>query len=148
VIAAALTFATAFALQVGVIYSRLATDIMPVSAAAYLTVGHVIHKLVLDHLSEVIDPPVLILGPDIADVAIADHIVPTEHRNPADPGSIERTYALVQHADRIILAFNNAKERTEWAQFVRLIGIDAEIIEPELQGIAVLGMHHWQGAPT
>ena len=150
-IAAGLTFAAAFALQVGVIYSRLATGIMLVSAAAYLTVGHVIYKLVLDRLSEFIDPRVLILGPDIADADIADHvdhIVPTEHPNPADPGSLERTYALVQHADRIILAFNDAKERTEWARFVRLIGIDAEIIEPELQGIIVLGMHHWQGAPT
>ena len=98
-----------------------------------------------------IDPRILILGPDIArtDVADhADHIVPAERPNPADPGSLERTYALVQHADRIILAFNDAKDRTEWAQFVRLIGIDAEIIEPDLQGIAVLGMHHWQGTPT
>jgi exopolysaccharide biosynthesis polyprenyl glycosylphosphotransferase len=31
---------------------------------------------------------------------------------------------------------------------VRLIGIDAEIIEPDLQGITVLGMDHWAGAPT
>jgi lipopolysaccharide/colanic/teichoic acid biosynthesis glycosyltransferase len=150
-IAAGLTFAAAFALQVGVIYSRLATGIMLVSAAGYLAVGHVFYKLLLDRLSGFIDPLVLILGPDIAGTDIADradHIVPAERPNPADPGSLERTYALVQHADRIILAFNDAKERTEWAQFVRLIGIDAEIIEPDLQGITVLGMHHWEGAPT
>ena len=150
-IAAGLTFAAAFALQVGVIYSRLATGIMLMTAAAYLAVGHVFYKLLLDRLSGFIDPRNLILGPDIARADIidhADHIVPAERPNPADPGSLERTYALVRHADRIILAFNDAKERTEWAQFVRLIGIDAEIIEPDLQGIAVLGMQHWQGMPT
>ena len=150
-IAAGLTFAAAFALQVGAFYSRLATGIMLMTAAAYLAVGHVFYKLLLDRLSAFIDPRILILGPDIARSDIighADHIVPAERPNPADPGSLERTYALVQHADRIILAFNDAKDRTEWAQFVRLIGIDAEIIEPDLQGIAVLGMHHWQGMPT
>ena len=63
-IAAGLAFTAAFALQVGAIYSRLETGIMLVTAAAYLAVGHVLYKVLLDRLSGVIDPRVLILGPD------------------------------------------------------------------------------------
>ena len=150
-IAAGLTFAATFALQVGVIYSRLATGIMLVSAAAYLVVGHVFYKTIARSSIWFYGSADFDSGPDFARTDIAgraDHIVPAERPNPADPGSLERTYALVRHADRIILAFNDAKERAEWAQFVRLIGIDAEIIEPDLQRITVLGMHHWQGTPT
>ena len=44
--------------------------------------------------------------------------------------------------------FDNADERIAWAQFVRLIGIDAELIEPDLQNITVLGVNHWEGTPT
>jgi len=150
-IAAGLTFTAAFALQVGAIYSRLGTGILLMTAAAYLAVGRVFYKLLLDRLSNLIDPRVLILGPDVDRAGIADdidHIIPSERPNPADPGSLERTYAVVQHADRIILAFDDATDRTEWAHFVRLIGIDAELIDPDLQDITVLGMHHWKGMPT
>jgi hypothetical protein len=150
-IAAALAFATAFALQVGAIYSRLETGLMLVTAAAYLVVGRVLYKVWLDRLSGLIDPRVLILGPDPAAIDVAgdvDHVVPSERPNPADPNSLERTYALIQHADRIILAFDDAAERAAWAQFVRLIGINAELFEPDLQNITVLGVNHWQGTPT
>ena len=150
-IAAGLVFAAAFALQVGAIYSRLGTGIMLVTAAAYLTVGRVLYKLCLDRLSGALDPRVLILGPafeptDI--IADIDRIIPSEHPDPSDPNSLERAYMLLQHADRVILAFDDAAERTAWAQFVRLIGIDAELIEPDLQNITVLGVQHWQGTPT
>jgi lipopolysaccharide/colanic/teichoic acid biosynthesis glycosyltransferase len=97
------------------------------------------------------EPRVLVLGRDVNRIATAadfDHIVPLERPNRADPYSLERTYALVRNADRIILAFDNADERIAWAQFVRLIGIDAELIEPDLQNIPVLGVSHWDGTPT
>jgi lipopolysaccharide/colanic/teichoic acid biosynthesis glycosyltransferase len=124
---------------------------MLVFAAAYLTVGRVLYKEMLDRISGAIDPHVLLLGPgfrttDIA--ANAERKIPLERPNPADPISLERTYAQIRHADRIILAFDNAAERQQWAQFVRLIGIDAELIEPNLQNITVLGLNHLQGTPT
>jgi len=150
-IAAGLAFTMAFALQVGAIYSRLETGVMLVTAAAYLTVGHVLYKLCLGRLSGAIDPRVLILGPAFGAIDIAanvDRSIPLERPNPADPGSLERTYAQIRHADRIILAFDDPTERAAWAQFVRLIGIDAELIEPDLQNITVLGVNHWQGTPT
>ena len=31
---------------------------------------------------------------------------------------------------------------------MRLIGINAELFEPDLQNITVLGVNHWQGTPT
>jgi exopolysaccharide biosynthesis polyprenyl glycosylphosphotransferase len=150
-IAAGLAFAMAFAFKVGAVYSRLVSGVMLVSAAAYLTVGHVLYKLCLDRLSGAIDPRVLILGPAFGAIDIAanvDRSIPLERPNPADPGSLERTYAQIRHADRIILAFDDPTERAAWAQFVRLIGIDAELIEPDLQNITVLGVNHWQGTPT
>jgi polysaccharide biosynthesis protein PslA len=150
-IAAGLVFAAAFALQVGAIYSRLGTGIMLVTAAAYLTIGRVLYKLWLDRLSGALDPRVLVLGPAFkpSDInAEFSHVIPSERPDPTDPDSLQRAYFLLQHADRVILAFDNAAERTAWAQFVRLIGIDAELIEPNLQNITVLGMHHWEGTPT
>ena len=150
-IAAGLAFAAAFALQVGVIYSRLGTGIMLVTAAAYLTIGRVLYKLWLDRLSGALDLRVLILGPAFEPTDInanVDRIIPPERPDPSDPNSLERAYILLQHADRVILAFDDAAERTAWAQFVRLIGIDAELVEPDLQNITVLGMQHWQGTPT
>jgi exopolysaccharide biosynthesis polyprenyl glycosylphosphotransferase len=150
-IAAGLAFTTAFALQVGAIYSRLETGIMLVTAAAYLAVGRVLYKEMLDRLSGAIDPHVLLLGPAFGATDIAanvDRSIPSERPNPDDPASLERIYAQVRHADRIILAFDDVAERTAWAQFVRLIGIDAELIEPDLQNITVLGVNHWEGTPT
>jgi len=150
-IAAGLAFTTAFALQVGATYSRLETGLMLVATAVYLPIGHLLYKAILDRLSGIIDPRVLILGPAFVTTEIAaniDRSIPLERPNPADPGSLERTYAQIRHADRIILAFDDAAERTAWAQFVRMIGIDAELIEPDLQNITVLGVNHWAGIPT
>ena len=150
-IAAGLGFTAAFALQVGAIYSRLQTGGMLMLAAAYLTVARVLYKEILDRLSSVIDPQVLILGPDFHATDIAANIdckIPSETPNPANPNSLERIYEQVRHADRIILAFDDVTERTAWAQFVRLIGIDAELIEPNLENISILGVNHWEGTPT
>ena len=150
-IAAGLAFAMAFAFKVGAVYSRLVTGVMLVTAAAYLTVGHLLYKACLDHLSGAIDPRVLLLGQAFGAIDIpanVDRSIPSERPNPSDPGSLERTYAQIRHADRIILAFDDPTERAAWAQFVRLIGIDAELIEPDLQNITVLGVNHFEGTPT
>jgi exopolysaccharide biosynthesis polyprenyl glycosylphosphotransferase len=150
-IAAGLAFTAAFALQVGAIYSRLETGLMLVLAAAYLTIGRVLYKMMLDQLAGTIDPHVLLLGPAFGTTQVAanvDHSIPSEHPNPHDPVLLERIYAQIKHADRIILAFDDAAERTAWAYFVRLIGVDAELIEPSLQNITVLGVNHWEGMPT
>jgi exopolysaccharide biosynthesis polyprenyl glycosylphosphotransferase len=150
-IAAGLTFAAAFGMQVGAVYSRLGTGVMLVTAAAYLAVGHVLYKLWLDRLSDLLDPRVLILGAAFEPTKISaniDRIIPSERPDAADPSSLERAFNLLQHADRVILAFDDAAERTAWTQFIRLIGVDAELIEPSLQNITVLGMQYWQGIPT
>src|SRR5260370_5098887 len=102
-IAAGLAFTMAFAFKVGAFYSRLEIGFMLGTAAAYLTVGHVLYKVCLDHLSGAIDPRVLILGPAFGAIDIAanvDRSIPLERPNPADPGSLERTYAQIRHACR------------------------------------------------
>jgi exopolysaccharide biosynthesis polyprenyl glycosylphosphotransferase len=150
-IAAGLAFTIAFALKVGAVYSRLETGVTFVTAAAYLTLGHVLYAACLERLSGAINPRVLILGPAFGAIDIApnvDRSVPVDRPNANDPISLERIYRQIRHADRIILAFDDPAERVAWAQFVRLIGIDAEIIEPDLQNITVLGMNHWEGRPT
>ena len=150
-IAAGIGFTTAYALQVGVNYSRVATGIMLILASIYITTGRLLYKVILEHLSSLIDPHVLILGPAFAAADLAgsvERIIPTERPNPSDPGSLEQTYALVRHADRIILAFDDPEDRMAWAQFVQLVGVDAELIKPDLQNITVLGVNHLAGAPT
>jgi len=124
---------------------------MLAAAAGYLALAHLLYRAMIDRLSGFIEPRVLILGPAFGKTDISanfNHVIPFERPNPADPRSLEKTYALVRKADRIILAFANADERTAWAQFVRLIGVDAELIEPDLQSITVLGVNHWEGTPT
>jgi lipopolysaccharide/colanic/teichoic acid biosynthesis glycosyltransferase len=150
-IATGFAFAIAFALKVGATYSRLESGFTLVSAAAFLSIGHVLYAVCLERLSGAIDPCVLILGPAFSAIektAKVDRSVPTERPNPADPVLLERIYRRIRHADRIILAFDDVAEREAWAQFVRLIGIDAEIIEPDLRNITVLGVSHWQKTPT
>lgn len=151
VISAAFAFTAAFALQAGAIYSRLETGYMFVAMAVYLTLAHLIYKIFLDRLSHLIEPTILILGsaPGAASATrnVTRHI-PSEQPNPSDPASLERAYALLWQADRIILAFDDPAERVAWAQFARLVGVDAEFIEPNLRTITVLGLSHWEGAPT
>src|SRR4051794_18382274 len=62
-IAAGLAAVTAFALQVGAIYSRLEIGLLLVIASVYLIFGHLLYKTLLDGLSGLIDPRILILGP-------------------------------------------------------------------------------------
>jgi exopolysaccharide biosynthesis polyprenyl glycosylphosphotransferase len=150
-IATGFALTIAFALKVGATYSRLESGFTLISAAAFICVGRVLYAVCLERLSGAIDPRVLILGPAfgaIEKTAKVDRAVPVEQPNPADPVLLERIYQRIRYADRIILAFDDAAEREAWAQFVRLIGIDAEIIEPGLQNITVLGVSHWQGTPT
>lgn len=150
-IAAGLAAVTAFALQVGAIYSRLEIGLLLIIASVYLTFGHLLCKTLLDRLSGLMDPRILILGPatnGINPAANIERIIPQQRPNPADPDLLERTYAQLQHADRIIIAFTDAADRIAWAKFVRLIGVDAELFEPDLEDLTVLGVNHWQNTPT
>jgi exopolysaccharide biosynthesis polyprenyl glycosylphosphotransferase len=150
-ISAGFAIMTAFALQVGAFYSRIATGLMLVLAAAFLTCGRLVYKVILEHLPSAIDPHVLILGPGSGAMNTSANVesrIPSERPSLADPDSLERIYAQVKHADRIILAFDDVDDQVAWVQFVRLIGVDVELIKPELQDIAVLGLNHWEGTPT
>ena len=147
--AAGLAFTMAFAFQVGAVYSRLGTGIMLVCAALYLSLARFFYKAILDRLAKLIDPRVVVVGRALASpTANIEYVEPATSPNPADPHSLEQTYNQIRHADRVVLDFDNANERMAWANFVRLIGIDAEIIEPHLRNISVLGINHWNGAPT
>jgi len=150
-IAAGLAAAIAFALQVGAIYSRLEIGLLLLTASAYLILGHLVYKTILDRLSGLVDPHIVILGPGANGTNVdanVERIISLERPNPSDPASLERAYAQLRHADRIILAFADVAERIAWARFVRLIGVDAELFEPDLENIAVLGVNHWQNNPT
>jgi polysaccharide biosynthesis protein PslA len=150
IIAAGVAATIAFVLKIGAIYSRLEIGVLLVAASVYLTWAHLLYKAVLDRLSGVIDPRIVVVGP-AAFGALAgtfERIVPTEQPNPSDPDMLERAYAQLQHADRVILCFDDATERTAWARFVRLIGVEAELIEPDLESLTVLGVNHWQNIPT
>jgi len=150
-ISAGLASAIAFALQVGAIYSRLEIGLLFVIASGYLAIAHILYRVVLDHLSGAIEPRILILGPAANGVNPAkniERVIPTERPDPANPELLERMHAQLQYADRIILAFPDHADRIAWARFVRLIGVDAELFEPELQNITVLGLNFWQNTPT
>jgi lipopolysaccharide/colanic/teichoic acid biosynthesis glycosyltransferase len=48
----------------------------------------------------------------------------------------------------VLLAFADPRERAAWASFMRLTGINTELLEPELGPLTPFGIGHWGGAPT
>jgi exopolysaccharide biosynthesis polyprenyl glycosylphosphotransferase len=143
-------FAAAFAFQVGALFSRLESGIIIITAGVFLGLGRALLAVILSQKASTIDPVVVILGglKDRSRTGGANFIVPRVAPDPSDPAALEQIYLQVQNADRVLLAFADPKERRDWIEFVRLIGINAEVIEPELQQIVPIGLGSWDGVAT
>jgi polysaccharide biosynthesis protein PslA len=67
---------------------------------------------------------------------------------PNDPSFLERIYSIVRYADRVLLMFANLEEGKAWVQTMRLAGVNAELVTPQLKRMVALGIGNWRGSPT
>jgi lipopolysaccharide/colanic/teichoic acid biosynthesis glycosyltransferase len=64
-----------------------------------------------------------------------------------DPEMLDRLARLVQGSERMVVACS-ADARQAWARILAGANLDVEILTPELETIAPLGLRHHQGIPT
>jgi lipopolysaccharide/colanic/teichoic acid biosynthesis glycosyltransferase len=64
-----------------------------------------------------------------------------------DPAMLDRLARLLQGSERMVVACT-AEARQAWARILAGANLDVEILTPELQAIAPLGLRHHRGMPT
>src|SRR5262249_7222456 len=108
----------------------------------------------LAQLNSLIEPSVFILGDETAlrHARFADGVINVRRLDwePAadDPDFLDVVCRTFRHADRVLLTFSDQRERAAWASFMRLTGINTELLEPELGPLAPSGIGEWADAPT
>lgn len=65
-----------------------------------------------------------------------------------EPEALERVFQTFSGYDRIVLALSNRDDRVTWTQVMRLTGLDAEIIEPNIADLKPIALGQWGGQPT
>ena len=153
--AAALAFSAAFALHVSAHFSRLEVGYMLVFSGFFLACGRTIGAYWLGRWEQLIKGSTYVLGDETAAVygRSANRIIDIrrlKNWDPAsqDPAFLDLVYRTFRNADRVLLAFADPEEQSEWASFARLTGINAELLEPQLTNVVPLGLSHWAGTPT
>ena len=153
-IAVSLGLAAAFALQVSAHASRLETGVALLAAGLYLVLGRSLGAVLIRSLRTVIDPVAVFVGDSsIARFggAVGGYIdIHARGWSPRtdDPRLLTEIFEAVRHSDRILLVLSDAEERRQWAQMMRLTGVDAEIIDPALSDSSPIAIASWEGVPT
>jgi exopolysaccharide biosynthesis polyprenyl glycosylphosphotransferase len=152
--AVAFAFTAAFALHVSSRFSRLETGYMFVIGAILLSFGRVFGVRLLDQVRSAIEPSTFVLGDETARAhgRAADRVINIRRLDwkpsAEDPDFLDVVCRTFRHADRVLLAFADPQERIAWASFMRLTGINTELLEPQLAHVAPTGIGSWEGAPT
>ncbi len=147
-------FTAAFALHVGNRVSRLETGYMLAMGPLFLAFGRAFGALWLARVRYAIEPSTFVLGDETAPKhgRFADRVINIRRLNwtpsAEDPDFLDLVCRTFRNADRVLLVFANSQERIAWASFMRLTGINTEVLEPQLAHIVPFGIGHWAGAPT
>lgn len=147
-------FTAAFALDVSARVPRLESAILFLIAPFLLTIGRAIGSAWLTKLHYAAEPITFVLGDDTVDqhARRADRVFNVRRLNwsPSadDPEFLDLICRRLQHADRVLLVFSKADQRVAWASFMRLTGINTEVLEPQLAYLNPYGIERWRGAPT
>lgn len=155
-IAAGCTLATAFAFKTGHILSRLETGYLFALAAVLLVGERLIVRAILNANAErlgirtlVISDGSLALGeqdPRLTRMLDVNRLGWSPRGD--DPGMLERIMAGLGAADRIVLAFSRPEDRRDWSNIMKLSGVEAEILEPELAPLSPTAVRAFAGTPT
>jgi polysaccharide biosynthesis protein PslA len=152
--AAAFAFTAAFALQMSSRFSRLEVGYLLLLGAVLIAGGRLLGALWLGSWRHAIDECTFVLGDETArsHARLADRLIDVRRQNwtPAsqDPAFLDLVCRTFQHADRVLLIFEDPEERFAWASFMRLTGINAETLEPQLTKIVPSGIGRWAEMPT
>jgi len=152
--AAGCAFAFAFALQAGASFSRLETAFMIGVSILLLVGGRSFGSLWLGGVRKAIDDNTFLLGDETAvqHGTDADGVIDVRQTrwlpSSQDPDFLDLIARTFRHADRVVLSFSDPDERARWASFMRLSGINTELMEPRLENIIPTGVGSWAGAPT
>jgi polysaccharide biosynthesis protein PslA len=155
--AAVFALVPAFAFKVTSEFSRLETGYMLAAAALYLGAGRVFGARLLSGVRQWLEPHIIVLtsglgSPQARGDRPAGTVINVRRRNwtptHTDSAFLEQVFEAVQHADRIVLDFSSADERHAWSEVMRLMGVHAELVEPELARVAPVGLGRWGGQPT
>lgn len=154
VLAAAIICAAAFVFKAGALLSRIETVVLFISAAAYLSMGRIVGSQGIKLLKDAIDPTTLVLGDSSlpATACRPNMVIDVRARNwrphTNDPEFLNEVFNAIRNCDRIVLSFADPNERRSWAELMRLMGVNAEIVEPELTKTLPLGIGLWGDYPT
>lgn len=156
-VAAVFGLCAAFALQVGAQFSRLETAYMLFTAAALLFLTRAVGAhLIRSMFRSVVEPTIVVFSDRAATHGTWSRNGMTRHIDVravglkpslSDPGFFNRMANLVRDADRVVISLVDLRERLEWAEAMRLSGVDAEIVA-DLGDVRPLALSNWQGRPT
>lgn len=153
-VAAAIAFSAAFAMQAGERFSRLETGYMLALSAILLSLGRVVTSMCLGRLRSAIEPITYVLGDETGHnhIGRAHRVIDVRtlnwRPNSDDPNFLDAVCRTFRYADRVLLVFSSQAERASWAAFMRLTGINAELLEPQLRHIVPSGIGRWGATPT
>ena len=148
----------AFIFKVGAAYSRLETGYLVALATLGLILWRLTYSSIINRwFAAVAEPVVIVLG-NIADLANerlwedAAEVIDVEERGwtPSydDPDFLDHLGNVIGGADRVILAFGDDQARHEWIALTRVMGLDAEVWQPNLLVTRALGLNDLNGAST
>jgi exopolysaccharide biosynthesis polyprenyl glycosylphosphotransferase len=152
--AAAFAFTAAYAVHVSSRFSRLETGYMLATGAILLSLGRGLGARLLEHVRSAVEPSIFVLGDETAPKhgRLADRVINIRRLDwtpsAEDPDFLDMVCRTFRHADRVLLVFADPQERIAWASFMRLTGLNTELLEPQLAHIVPSGIGHWRGAPT
>jgi lipopolysaccharide/colanic/teichoic acid biosynthesis glycosyltransferase len=158
-IAGSIAAATAFAFKVSSSYSRLETGYFLVGSGLLVSIWrYTLATALKGPMSFIVKSISVMLGDREAlarKIFEGDHVefinvaeqgwpsIPAE-----DPALLDKLGRSVGSADRVLLAFSDADSRHAWISLVRLIGCNAEVVEPNLLYAESLGLSRWGGVST
>lgn len=153
-VAFSLTFAAAFAFQVGGQLSRLQTGYFLILSTVMLPFGRVLGAYGLRRFAKAVAPEAVVVG----DGSIP-HAVQSEARyfdverrgwapRVADPHFLHELSKTIGPAERVILAFADPDRRAEWTEVMQLTGLHTETVEPQFRTLRPIGIGDWEGDAT
>ncbi len=158
VIAVVVVVIAAFAFKVSAAYSRLETGYLVSLAVLGLILWRVaLASLVNRRFAAIAAPVVIILGDHaaLADERLregAAEMIDVGERGWTprydDPEFLDHLSRAVSDADRVALAFGDDQVRHDWCVLARVMGLDAEVWQPDLLRTPALGLNNLNGAST
>ena len=155
-LAAALIIAYSF--KASESYSRLQSGYFLISAVCILVLWRFIIAKILDNgWLRYFAPSIIIIGDNISlndirelgsDARFLDVTKKGWIRHSVEPAMLDRIASEVSGYDRLLLSFSDPEVRKEWVSIMRLIGGNAEVIEPGLLYGETMGLSEWSGRST